>query len=205
MRPQMYRESPLDDYEPTTNEDFHRRKLDWEDVGRFTLETFDIAGRGDVTSLVLTGMPGGFIVMYDITSRASFRTALDMVEKIRSWEASQKTKGSRRCLIALVGNKRDLIKRVIPSEEGRQLAEKFGCGFCEASATKDADHVRIIFAKIIDAMRQSKSTTDVSPVGWGVTLQAVGSSEYRGGGENGERKRSSHLGNLCVGSSCVVL
>ena len=71
----------------------------------------------------------GFVIMYSITDRQSFREAS---------QAKKQIERVRRCEdipMVLVANKIDLeSKREVTTEEGQALAQEFGCQFFETSA-----------------------------------------------------------------------
>ena len=72
----------------------------------------------------------GFVIMYSITDRESFREAAQakkQIERVRS--------RSEEIPMVLVANKIDLeSKRVVTTEEGQALAQEFDCPFFETSA-----------------------------------------------------------------------
>ena len=77
----------------------------------------------------------GFLLVYSITSGISFETATKLrVQILRIKEENQDIP------IVLVANKCDLSEeRVVSTEEGRDLAAKFKCGFIEVSAKTNAN------------------------------------------------------------------
>ena len=72
----------------------------------------------------------GFVLVYSITTRSSF----EQTQKLRTHILRIKNDAADFPII-LVGNKKDLeTERVVKEEEGRAMAEKWGCLFIETSA-----------------------------------------------------------------------
>ena len=71
----------------------------------------------------------GFILVYSITDRNSFRAASQYKTQI------ERVRRADDIPVVLVGNKYDLEnKREVSTEEGQALARQFGCPFYETSA-----------------------------------------------------------------------
>ena len=70
----------------------------------------------------------GAIIVYDVTSRASF-------SNVENWLNELREHGDKNIQILIIGNKNDLKdERQVLEEEGAQLAEKLGFFFTETSA-----------------------------------------------------------------------
>ncbi|XP_060108269.1 ras-related protein Rab-3D [Heteronotia binoei] len=112
---------------------------------RVKLQIWDTAGQERYRTITTAYYRGamGFLLMYDISSQESFCAVQDWATQIKtySWDNAQ---------VILVGNKCDLEEdRVIPTEEGRRLAEELGFEFFEASA-KDNINVKQVFERLVD-------------------------------------------------------
>lgn len=72
----------------------------------------------------------GFLLIYSITSQATFNDLIDLKDQIiRVKESHANTP------LVLVGNKIDLEdERVVGKHQGQSLARTFGCTFLETSA-----------------------------------------------------------------------
>lgn len=79
------------------------------------------------------------VIVYDISNRESFN-------KVKDWVEECVTNSSKSIYLILVGNKIDLPEenRNVSTEEGNQLAEKYGMKFYETSA-KTGEGVANIF------------------------------------------------------------
>lgn len=78
-------------------------------------------------------------VIYSITDRTSFTMATTILNDINTMlHVVDKTYQSLAPCLALIGNKRDLEHlREISNEEGKEIAQKYGAGFWEVSASDD--------------------------------------------------------------------
>nr|XP_006631687.1 PREDICTED: ras-related protein Rab-3D [Lepisosteus oculatus] len=112
---------------------------------RVKLQIWDTAGQERYRTITTAYYRGamGFLLMYDITNQDSFNAVQDWATQIKtySWDNAQ---------VILVGNKCDLEDdRIIPTEEGRRLADELGFQFFEASA-KDNINVKQVFERLVD-------------------------------------------------------
>lgn len=136
----------IEKYDPTI-EDFYRKEIE-VDGQPCVLEILDTAGTEQFASMrdlyIKNGQ--GFIVVYSITSQQTFHDIKNMRDQI------VRVKGSEQVPLLLVGNKCDLVhQRQVPSQDGLQLAEYWGCPFAECSA-KVSQNVNTVFAEIVREM-----------------------------------------------------
>ncbi|KAJ3438859.1 ras and ef-hand domain-containing protein [Anaeramoeba flamelloides] len=127
-----------------------------------TLQIWDTAGqeRFHSLSLLYYRETHGAIVVYDITSKASFERAKLWIEEIRE-------NIDNKAQIALVGNKIDKQKRIISTEKGSNFAKGQGLLFFETSAKTGFgvnkifyEMSKVIEPKPITAYEDYKSDTD---------------------------------------------
>lgn len=109
------------------------------------LDILDTAGQEEYSSMrdqyYRTGQ--GFLIVYSITSRSSFYEARDIRDQLL------RVKDSDDVPMILVGNKIDLNhQREISFQEGKDLAESFGCAFIETSA-KSRTNVEEAFFNLV--------------------------------------------------------
>uniref|UniRef100_A0A8D0HFZ4 small monomeric GTPase n=1 Tax=Sphenodon punctatus TaxID=8508 RepID=A0A8D0HFZ4_SPHPU len=99
----------------------------------------------------------GFLLMYDIANQESFTAVQDWATQIKtySWDNAQ---------VILVGNKCDLEDdRVVPTEDGKRLADDLGFEFFEDSA-KDNINVKQVFERLVDVIcDKMNESLDASP------------------------------------------
>ncbi|XP_059848035.1 RAB3D, member RAS oncogene family, a isoform X2 [Hemitrygon akajei] len=112
---------------------------------RVKLQIWDTAGQERYRTITTAYYRGamGFLLMYDITNQDSFGAVHDWATQIKtySWDNAQ---------VILVGNKSDLEDdRVVPTEEGKRLADELGFEFFEASA-KENINVKQAFERLVD-------------------------------------------------------
>ena len=105
----------------------------------YRIQVYDTAGAENFRSITRTYYKSSVcaIIVYDITNRESFNN-------VNVWVEDCKNQTAKTIQIVLVGNKTDLEdKRQVDTEEGEQLAEKYGILFKETSA-KTGDNVNEI-------------------------------------------------------------
>ncbi|RCI06589.1 Ras GTPase [Rhizopus stolonifer] len=119
----------IDEYDPTI-EDSYRKQCIIDDEGAL-LDILDTAGQEEYCAMREQYMRigEGFLLIYSITSTQSF----EEIQKLHS--QIERVKDVDSFPVILVGNKCDLEReRKVPSQEGRDLAKKYGCQFVETSA-----------------------------------------------------------------------
>ncbi|KAF1809026.1 ras-domain-containing protein [Eremomyces bilateralis CBS 781.70] len=184
----------VETYDPTI-EDSYRKQVQI-DGQSCMLEVLDTAGQEEYTALrdqwIRDGE--GFVLVYSISSRASFRKIEAFHRQIqRVKESSQSgsptypnsplsmsSTGSGSygpAPVMLVGNKSDRVtEREVSTQEGIAMAKELGCEFVEASA-KNCINVEKAFYDVVRLLRKQKQ-------------QAVRSSGGRGGMTSGNAYHS---------------
>ena len=119
---------------PTIGVDF---KVKTVDIGekRVKMQIWDTAGQERFRNVVATYFRGsnGILLIYDITSRESFKN-------LESWLIEIEKNASENVLKILIGNKNDLEnERVISKEEGQDFANRYSMQFIETSAKMDTN------------------------------------------------------------------
>jgi len=120
----------VEKYDPTIEDSY--RKVIKLDERQCVLDIMDSAGAEEYSSLrdqyMIFGQ--GFIVVYSVTSATSFDVASKLLRQIHRMKEDE-----IQVPIILVGTKADLeSERMITYEEGKKLAEKFRCGYVDASS-----------------------------------------------------------------------
>lgn len=139
----------VEKYDPTI-EDSYRKQVDI-DGESCMLEILDTAGQEELTAMRDQYMRSGhgFVLVYSITSTASFNDIADLRNQIC------RVKDSDSVPIVIVGNKCDLEKdRQVATDNGRSLANQFKCGFLEASA-KEKINVNEVFYELVRTINKS--------------------------------------------------
>ncbi|KAL2119149.1 hypothetical protein VTJ04DRAFT_6109 [Mycothermus thermophilus] len=128
----------------------------------FATEIVDTAGQDEYSILSSKHFIGihGYMVVYSVASLQSF----EMVSVIR--EKILNHLGTDSVPICIVGNKSDLRpeQRQVTPEEGRALAEKFGCAWTEASARYN-ENVARAFELLIGEIEKTQNPSE--PAGGG--------------------------------------
>ena len=144
--------------EPTIGASFLTSNIDLEDK-KIKFEIWDTAGQERYRSLAPMYYRGAksAIIVYDITNLDSFNGA-------KLWVNEIKKKGSSKCIIFLVGNKKDLEKdRKVEKEMVNQFAYENEIVHIEASA-KTGENINEIFiklaTKIIEKSKESINSDD---------------------------------------------
>jgi len=133
----------VEKYDPTI-EDSYRKQIEI-DGGQCMLEILDTAGTEQFTAMRDLYMKNGqgFVLVFSIIAQSTFNDLPDLREQIL------RVKDKDDVPMVLVGNKCDLNdQRVISTDQGNDLAKKFGCAFLEASA-KTRVNVEQIFHDLI--------------------------------------------------------
>ncbi|EKV06795.1 Ras small monomeric GTPase RasB [Penicillium digitatum PHI26] len=153
------------------------------------LEVLDTAGQEEYTALrdqwIRDGE--GFVLVYSITSRASFSRITKFYNQIKmvkessssgspsgpSYLNSPMSPSSGPAMpvpVMLVGNKSDkAVERAVSAQEGQALAKELGCEFVEASA-KNCINVEKAFYDVVRMLRQQRQqgrAADRRPAGFG--------------------------------------
>lgn len=188
------------------------------------LEVLDTAGQEEYTALrdqwIRDGE--GFVLVYSITSRASFgriQKFYNQIQLVKESANSGSPTGasylgahmsgsllgsSGPVPVMLVGNKSDkAVERAVSAQEGSALAKELGCEFVEASA-KNCINVEKAFYDVVRLLRQQRQqqqygnrNTEIRR-GSGFPNQ---SNNVTQGGRDGRPQK----GNGGRGLKCVVL
>ncbi|KAJ9129778.1 Rheb small monomeric GTPase [Coniochaeta hoffmannii] len=142
----------VESYYPTIENTFGKEvKIKNQD---YALEIVDTAGQDEYSILNSKHLIGihGYMLVYSVSSAQSF----EMIGVIR--EKILNNIGSEKVPICIVGNKSDLRpeQRQVSFEEGKKLAEKFGCAWTEASARYDVC-VAKSFELLIEEIEKSQN------------------------------------------------
>ena len=178
------------------------------------LEVLDTAGQEEYTALrdqwIRDGE--GFVLVYSITSRASFtriRKFYSQIQRVKESSSASSPTGSYlsspisqsppgQAPVMLVGNKSDRVTdREVSTQEGSALAKDMGCDFVEASA-KSCINVEKAFYEVVRALRRQRQDTPILRRG---TLHS-GSGAPSSSGLKGPTKRG---GNDRPNKRCVIL
>lgn len=155
----------VEKYDPTI-EDSYRKQCEI-DGQQCMLEILDTAGTEQFTAMRDLYMKNGqgFVLVYSIVSLGSFNDLSDMREQIL------RVKDSEDVPMILVGNKCDLNdSRIVTTEQGEELAQRFNCIFLEVSA-KLKLRVNDIFTELIRKINASEpAEADEQPSGCKCTL-----------------------------------
>lgn len=133
----------VEKYDPTI-EDSYRKQVEI-DGQQCMLEILDTAGTEQFTAMRDLYMKNGqgFVLVYSIIAQSTFNDLPDLRDQIL------RVKDKDEVPMVLVGNKSDLTdQRVISTEQGEELAKRFGSAFLETSA-KTRTGVDLIFNTLI--------------------------------------------------------
>ena len=207
----------METYDPTIEDSYRKQVV--IDAQSCMLEVLDTAGQEEYTALrdqwIRDGE--GFVLVYSITSRSSFKRIQKFYNQIQRVKDSSNA-GSPTSLaylsspvtptqgtysgpapVMLVGNKSDRItEREVSTQEGNALAKELGCDFVEASAKNNMnvdrafyDVVRRLRKQRQDLGRMERRPTNAGPIG---SLNNADPRGHRGK----QKKQKDH-------KSCVIL
>eukprot|EP01120_Amphizonella_sp_Union-15-10_P014744 TRINITY_DN726_c0_g2_i1.p1 TRINITY_DN726_c0_g2~~TRINITY_DN726_c0_g2_i1.p1 ORF type:complete len:186 (+),score=42.47 TRINITY_DN726_c0_g2_i1:33-590(+) len=117
-----------EEYDPTIEDNY--KKTVTVDNKTYVMEILDTAGKKEFAGMNDSSITNGngFVLVYDITNRASF-------EEIKAFKSQiERFKADSVVPIVMVGNKVDLEKRQVKVEEAEELAHSWCCPFFELSA-----------------------------------------------------------------------
>ncbi|KAJ5503060.1 hypothetical protein N7463_005934 [Penicillium fimorum] len=180
----------VETYDPTIEDSYRKQVV--IDQQSCMLEVLDTAGQEEYTALrdqwIRDGE--GFVLVYSITSRASFSRITKFYNQIKmvkessssgspsgpSYLNSPMSTSSGPAMpvpVMLVGNKSDkAVERAVSAQEGQALAKELGCEFVEASA-KNCINVEKAFYDVVRMLRQQRQQAaggrgaDRRPTGFG--------------------------------------
>lgn len=156
-------------YQATIGIDFLSKTLYLEDR-TVRLQLWDTAGQERFRSLIPSYIRDSSVavVVYDVTSRASFDSVPRWVQEVRAERGGD-------VVVFVVGNKTDLVeRRQVSIEEGDARARELGVSFVETSA-KAGFNVKALFRKIAASL----------PGLEGAAGAAVGNGKAGAGGAGG--------------------
>lgn len=157
-------ESPL----PTIAIEFATKIIPVKEGGCVKAQIWDTAGQEKYKSITSHHYRKavGALLVYDITRKNTFDNCL-------KWYSELKNYTEKNCVIALVGNKTDMVddnnKREVPYEEGRELAKINHMLFFETSAKRNTN-VRDCFEEIIQQIYNVKRKSNDNMLTKSVTL-----------------------------------
>ena len=142
---------------PTIGVDFKVKTLDIGEK-RVKMQIWDTAGQERFRNVVATYFRGsnGILLIYDITSRESFKN-------LESWLIEIEKNASENVLKILIGNKNDLEnERVISKEEGQDFANRYSMQFIETSAKMDTNvsEAFLTLAKLMNEFNSNGKTKE---------------------------------------------
>ena len=172
------------------------------------LEVLDTAGQEEYTALrdqwIRDGE--GFILVYSITSRASFtriRKFHSQIQRVKeSSSASSPTGASylsspttsplyntgQPAPVMLVGNKSDRVtEREVSTQEGSALAKEMGCSFVEASA-KNCINVEKAFYDVVRSLRNQRQDVNLVKTGTNHSKPFSSIADTRDGKKRGPKE-----------------
>ncbi|KAM7056533.1 ras-related and estrogen-regulated growth inhibitor-like protein isoform 2-T2 [Acridotheres tristis] len=113
------------------------------------LEIYDPCSQGKLSLPEELRWADGFVIVYDISDRASFAFAKALLYSLREAHTAA-CKKMVEPSIFLVGNKQDLCHmREVGWDEGQKLAMDNKCQFCELSAAEHYQEVVAMFTKVL--------------------------------------------------------
>lgn len=162
----------VETYDPTIEDSYRKHVV--IDSQSCMLEVLDTAGQEEYTALrdqwIRDGE--GFVLVYSITSRASFtriRKFYSQIQRVKESSSASSPTGPSyisspvsqslpysKCQapVMLVGNKSDRVtEREVSTQEGSALAKDMGCDFVEASA-KNCINVEKAFYEVVRSLRR---------------------------------------------------
>ena len=133
-----------DCYLPTIGFDLISKIITLPNKKNVKISFYDTAGQERYKSIAfnLIKSSDGAILIYDITKRETFNAIPNWIQSVREHKGNDFP-------ITLIGNKVDLKEeREVETEEGKELAEKYGFSFFETSI-KEGINVMNLFLNLV--------------------------------------------------------
>ncbi|MES1914713.1 MAG: hypothetical protein MHM6MM_006759 [Cercozoa sp. M6MM] len=147
----------LEEYDPTIEDSYRKQVIIDDDTA--LLDILDTAGQEEFSSMQDQWMREGkgFLLVYSIDSKTSFDEVSVLHEKIL------RSKDQEKVPIVLVANKSDLEnERQVKYEDGKSLADMWGCPFFETSA-KEKINNEACFFEVVRQIRRMESGPGPTP------------------------------------------
>ncbi|GAA5795132.1 ras-like protein 1 [Helicostylum pulchrum] len=141
----------VDEYDPTIEDSYRKQCVIDEETA--LLDVLDTAGQEEYSAMREQYMRNGegFLLVYSITSRMSFEEIETFHQQIC------RVKDRDRFPMVLVANKCDLDSgRQVTSQEGKELADYYGCEFVESSAKERINVDQAFHAVVRDIRKYNK-------------------------------------------------
>ena len=160
----------------------------------YRIQIWDTAGQENFRSITRAYYKNSVcaLVVYDISSRDSFNN-------VSTWIEDCKNQSPKTIFMVLVGNKSDLNdRRQVNTEEGQELAEKYGMLFFETSA-KSGENVEDVFVKSADeiARKIDQGYYDLENDACGIKQGINRQSPQNVNLESGGNRKKKESGGCC--------
>ncbi|KAL9584379.1 MAG: hypothetical protein Q9212_002156 [Teloschistes hypoglaucus] len=208
----------VETYDPTIEDSYRKQVV--IDQQSCMLEVLDTAGQEEYTALrdqwIRDGE--GFVLVYSITSRASFsriRKFHSQIQRVKDATSTPSPTASylsspvttappAPAPVMLVGNKSDRVtEREVSTQEGSALAKEMGCDFVEASA-KNCINVEKAFYEVVRSLRRQRHESQ--PLGRrGTTREKDHSKSKEKESRRSYRPRERENGRRHGGIKCNIL
>lgn len=139
----------VETYNPTIENTYHA-VIKIRNGDEFLCEIVDTAGQDEYSIFQRQYAVGmhGYALVYAVTSKTSFEMTKIINDKILN------ALGTDVVPRVLVGNKKDLIyERQVSADEGKALAQRWGCAFVETSARHN-ENISEVFTLLIEEIQK---------------------------------------------------
>ncbi|KAI0346596.1 ras protein [Trametopsis cervina] len=160
------------EYDPTIEDSYRKQVVIDDEVA--LLDVLDTAGQEEYIAMREQYMRGGegFLLVYSITSRDSFKEIRTFHQQILQ------VKDSSLFPAIIIGNKCDLeFERQVWQNEGRDLAQRLGCSFVETSA-KERINVDEAFVGLVREIRKYDKSRQINRPDMQMSQGQLGMQEH---------------------------
>ncbi|KAL0277361.1 UNVERIFIED_CONTAM: hypothetical protein PYX00_004679 [Menopon gallinae] len=191
-----FTDDSFDPSQPVTIGVDFKTKLVTVDGNTVKLAIWDTAGQERFRTLTPSYYRGakGAILVYDVTNRTTFQMLDTWLDELETYSKDSNI------IKMIIGNKIDLVSRVVTKAEGMEFARRHAALYIESSARTN-DGVICAFEELVQKIIQTPGLWLARPA---LEYGNNESESFKLGGEDNEAGFGSYLSSMCASIKCVM-